>query len=50
MIGSGRLNCALVYPIGMCFQLLTSRKWSALRRKRQIAVVADGAKFIARGL
>ena len=40
----------LVYPIGMCFQLLMSRKWSALRRKRQIAVVADGATFIARGL
>ena len=40
----------LVYPIGMCFQLLMSRKWSALRRKRQIAVVADGATFIARSL
>ena len=50
MIGSGRLSCALVYPIGMCFQLLMSRKWSTLRRKRQIAVIADGATFIARGL
>ena len=39
MIGSGRLSCALA--IGMCFQLLTSRKWSAVRRRRQIAVVAD---------
>ena len=32
------------------FSALDVTKVSALRQKRQIAVVADGAKFIARGL